>query len=120
MTAPEAVGGIADVVVDCADPRRLARFWSHVLAAEVVSDDEDWVSIAPPGCGHRMSFQQVPEPRVTKNRLHLDVLVADFPAATARVRDLGAEPLGPVHGGSDSPWRVFADPEGNEFCLVTR
>ena len=118
--APVAVGRLQDLVYDCAEPRRLARFWAGVYGVRVAGDDDDWVSLEPVPGGHRISFQRVPEPRITKNRLHVDVLVEDFAVATGRVRELGAEPLGPVHGDADAPWRVFADPEGNEFCLVSR
>jgi predicted enzyme related to lactoylglutathione lyase len=50
--------------------------------------------------------------------LHLDVKVDDLDAATAAAVTRGARPLSDVQGGV-TPWRVFADPEGNEFCLVT-
>jgi predicted enzyme related to lactoylglutathione lyase len=50
--------------------------------------------------------------------LHLDVKVDDLDAATSAAVRRGAQPVSDVQG-EESPWRVFADPEGNEFCLVT-
>ena len=50
---------------------------------------------------------------------HVGVRVDDLDAATAAVVDRGARPVSEVQDGGGDPWRVFADPEGNEFCLVT-
>ncbi len=67
-----------------------------------------------------MSFQRVPEPKITKNRVHLDLVVDDVNAATARIESLGGRRRRP---GADFTeygfsWRTMADPEGNEFCLI--
>jgi len=66
-----------------------------------------------------LAFQRVPEAKQLKNRLHLDLAVPDFDAATARAGSLGAAPYGVVHGTGSSRWQVWRDPEGNEFCLCS-
>jgi Glyoxalase-like domain len=122
---------IHDVVVDCRHPASLARFWAAVLdgyavapydeaelerlRAKGIFDPEDDPSVlveAAPGVRPRFFFQVVPESKVVKNRVHLDLLVEDVPAEVARLVDLGASVLDERDG-----WAVLADPEGNEFCL---
>jgi predicted enzyme related to lactoylglutathione lyase len=67
-----------------------------------------------------VSFQRVPEPKITKNRVHLDLVVDDVNVATARIEALGGRRRRPAGDFSeyDSSWRTMADPEGNEFCLI--
>ena len=101
------------VVVNAADPPGLAAFWSGVLGAPVTESSDDWAQLEG-----SLAFQSDPTPKAGPNRLHLDVLVEDLAQATEAVLTAGARPLSEVQG-SDDPWRVFADPEGNEFCLVT-
>ena len=114
-----AVGQLRTVVVDCLDPEPLATFWSALLGAEVAYRDDEWISLRAPGPGHpRVAFQRVPELKVGKNRLHLDVWVDDIPTATAAAIALGARPLGGLVAESPEPFQVLADPAGNEFCLV--
>ena len=106
-------GRLHAVVVNAADPPALARFWAAVLGQEVVQSGPDWAQL-----DGSLAFQSDPAPKAEPNRLHLDVRVDDLPRATQTVVGLGARPLSDVRGG-DEPWQVFADPEGNEFCLVT-
>src|SRR5689334_20053363 len=122
---------LKDVVFDCRHPASLARFWAAVLdgyavapydeaelerlRAKGIFDPEDDPSVlveAAPGVRPRFFFQVVPESKVVKNRVHLDLLVEDVPAEVARLVDLGASVLDERDG-----WAVLADPEGNEFCL---
>ena len=113
---PPVVAGI--IIVDCADPQRLADFWGELLGRKVTNDQPgfkglDW---APRfGCG--LCFQQVPEPKVGKNRVHFDVICDDIPATEKRVVELGGRR---AEGYADNPKVVVMhDPEDNEFCLVT-
>lgn len=115
---PMAVLGLNEVVFDCADPAGLARFWGAVFGAEAVVRSNDWAYIESPITCTRIAFQRVPEGKVVKNRLHLDVEVDDLAAETARVIGLGAVPLGAVMSDEQGSFQVLADPEGNEFCLV--
>ena len=106
-------GRLQAVVVNAADPPALARFWGQLLGQPVAQSGADWAQL-----DGSLAFQSDPAPKAEPNRLHLDVRVDDLEQATATAVGLGARPLSEVQSG-DEPWRVFADPEGNEFCLVT-
>nr|WP_269205067.1 VOC family protein [Motilibacter aurantiacus] len=110
------------MIVDCSDLAVVSRFWGGLLGLQVTQSDEHWVDLEPlPGGGMALSFQRVPERKQVKNRLHLDITVPDVEAAGRRAAMLGARPAGPLHERGDvSPWQVWRDPEGNEFCLLTR
>ena len=109
------------VAVDARDPEALAEFWCAVLGSSVVDRKNDahgtrYVDVAlQPGTV--LLFQQVPEDKAGKNRVHLDVVAVelDHAAEVERLRELGATVLdeAPEH-----PWIVMADPEGNEFCVL--
>lgn len=114
------LGPVQEVVVDCADPGRLARFWAGVVGGEAVRRSDDWWYVDPPGWT-RLAFQRVPEPKAGKNRLHLDIEVPGpeaLGAATERAEALGATRVGGVVIDDQGPFQVLADPEGNEWCLV--
>ena len=135
------------VTFDCAEPERVARFWCEVLGYVVPPPPEGFASwsefdrslppehqgsafacVDPSGVGPRLYFQRVPEGKVVKNRVHLDVragtgLVGDERLATleaeserlialgaARVRIMRAD-------GINESCIVMQDVEGNEFCL---
>ena len=105
------------VTFDCADPARVARFWCDVLGYET-PDGGDCVAQDPTGVGPRMYFQQVPEGKVVKNRLHLDVRPPDsMDREVERAVALGAtiDRRVDVEG---SFWTIMFDPEGNEFCIL--
>jgi len=115
------------VTFDCADPARVARFWCEVLGYEM-PDGVDCVAQDPTGVGPRMYFQKVPEGKVVKNRVHLDVrvgtgLVGDERLAALRAEQARLEPLGAVHlwtqlaDGEEESCITMQDVEGNEFCL---
>jgi predicted enzyme related to lactoylglutathione lyase len=116
---PDAIGRVDEVVVDCLEPTRLATFWAAVLGTEVIVRSPDWVVVHDPPTGLTIAFQGVPEPKVGKNRLHLDVQVADIGAATRRCVALGATVVGPIVEDDHGWFQVMLDPEGHEFCLVT-
>ena len=112
---------IATVVFDCADPKALSEFWESATGLEVADEEDDWVLLADPddedGGRVQLGFQQVPERKAVKNRLHLDLYAHDVEEAAELMQSLGAVRL----WVSDDPEDVFitlADPEGNEFCLV--
>ena len=119
------VGTIAALVMDCADAPALASFWSEVLGAEVTESDAGWASVQTPAHG-RMSFQSVEGYEAPAwpggtgaQQMHLDVLVDDLAAATDRVLTVGAAALTDVLDAGPKAWRVFADPAGHPFCLVS-
>jgi predicted enzyme related to lactoylglutathione lyase len=110
------LGRLHEVVVDCADPEGLARFWHAVLGGSVHHNDE-WVEVHPAG-GHIVGFQKVPEPKVVKNRVHLDVEVEEIEGAVAAALRLGATRVGGIVEDPVSSFQIMLDPEGNEFCFV--
>jgi predicted enzyme related to lactoylglutathione lyase len=108
------------LVLDCADPDRLAEFWSAALGYTTLGGaGSRYVLLAPEGDGGPpLLLQRVPEPRVAKNRMHVDLHTPDIEAEAGRLVDIGAtrlaaDPLA-EHG---SHWILMADPEGNEFCV---
>ena len=122
--------GLRSVVVDCADPTPLARFWAEALgwtvrpysaedleelAAEGLTPETDpSVCVDPPDASlPTLWFNRVPEPKVGKVRIHMDVNLNDA-AGIQRLIDLGASIVQERPGGNE--WTIMADPEGNEFC----
>jgi hypothetical protein len=108
---------IGMVVIDCADPLRLAEFWAAATGYGVDHGDEEWVTLR--GSGVPLGFQRVPEPKLGKNRVHVDLHAPDEEAEARRIEHLGATRL----YRSNDPEDVFitlADPEGNEFCVGRR
>ncbi|GAA1314419.1 VOC family protein [Saccharothrix xinjiangensis] len=135
------------VTFDCAEPERLARFWCEVLGYVVPPPPEGFASWAdadgslppehrgaafacvdPAGVGPRLFFQRVPEGRVVKNRLHLDVrvgtgLVGEERLAALQAERVRLEALGAVcvqvlvADGVNESCIPMRDIEGNEFCL---
>ena len=106
------------VIVDAADPVALGRWWADLLGWVVVDDAADEFEIQPtqgrlPG----LLFVLVDEPKRAKNRLHLDFRPDDQQAEVERCVAAGARR---VDIGQGSPsWVVLADPEGNEFCVLS-
>jgi hypothetical protein len=122
------------VVVDCADVKAQAAWWAEALDWRVIIESDDECVIIPSWVdekamretpwervGPGMVFVPVPEGKAVKNRLHLDFAPhtsQDRDAEIARLLELGAsrvdvgQPAGPS-------WTVLADPEGNEFCVLS-
>jgi predicted enzyme related to lactoylglutathione lyase len=114
------------VVMDCNDADKLSEFWAAALGYERRPRVEQFVALVPPaeesGAGTPMILQEVPEPKSGKNRVHVDLHVADLEAEVRRLEGLGAtrRSLEPVHLAAhpEVRWVVMADPEGNEFCVA--
>jgi hypothetical protein len=119
------------LAIDCAHPSALAAFWAEALAypaPDPSTPEDDLVLEAPEPGLPAIYFQRVPEGKVAKNRVHIDIGVggegpleaqrARIDAEAARLVALGAsDHRGPVAEGG-SYWVRMNDPEGNEFCLV--
>lgn len=108
------------LVLDCADPETLARFWSEALGYRFVGAEGSYALLVDEaGQGPKLLLQRVAEPKAGKNRMHLDTHVSDVEAEVGRLEGLGATRVeGPRHEFS-STWVVMADPEGNEFCVCS-
>jgi predicted enzyme related to lactoylglutathione lyase len=102
---------------DCDDPPALATFWAGVTGYRI-EVSEPWLAIlaGDGSIGPRFMFIKVPEPKVAKNRVHLDLGTADLDAEVDRVLDLGATLVGHRQEYGIT-WSTFSDPEGNEFCI---
>jgi hypothetical protein len=113
---------IAVIAIDAVRPDVVAEFWCQVLGWGVVADDGEVISIGPEGgAWPTIDIAAVPEGKSVKNRLHLD-LRADGTTTERelqRLLDLGARRTD-VGQASGSSWVVLRDPEGNEFCLLSR
>jgi catechol-2,3-dioxygenase len=113
---------LTTIVIDAADPASLARFWCSVLGWEVAEQSSEGVSIAAPDRAWPViDLLPVPEAKAGKNRLHLDLRADGTSTSDERQRlvGLGASTVD-VGQSSDATWVVLADPEGNEFCLLSR
>jgi Glyoxalase-like domain len=114
-------GAIAAIVVDSPDPAALAPFWSAAAGWPVTHTGEDSATLtAPDGTGPRLELLRNDDPRVVKNRVHLDVApYASYDQAGEVDRLLA---LGASHadvGQGTQTWVVLADPQGNEFCVLS-
>ena len=103
------------VVLDCSQPQALAEWWQRLLGGVVVLDDDGDASLSAPA-SPRLDFIRVPEAKMTKNRVHVEMATSDFEAAVQHAISVGAAPAPDIFDGS--AFAVFRDPEGNEFCLL--
>ena len=116
------IGRLHGVVIDCLDPQSLAAFYAELLGMILVQDEPDWVVMGEAPDRPGVAFQRVPElapstwPSGDRPQYrHFDVAVADLDEAEKQVLALGARQL----GGGGAGFRVYADPAGHPFCLVT-
>ena len=112
---------IAAVVTDSAEPEANARFWVLAAGWEPVSSDPDFASLrAPGGTGPYLELLRNTDVKTVKNRIHVDVAPlrdGDTRAEAGRLQGAGAVPADVGQG--DVTWVVLADPEGNEFCVLS-
>lgn len=122
------------IVVDCTDVAAQARWWAEALDWRVVYESEDEFVIVPPHAlvenhqvpldeqGPGLVFVTVPDDKTVKNRLHIDLAPGpddDQAAEVARLEALGATRVNVGQDESQVTWVVMADPEGNEFCVLS-
>jgi predicted enzyme related to lactoylglutathione lyase len=114
-----AIAELNTIIIDCADPASLARFYASLTGWEITYSDEDYASL---GDGPlQLAFQRIegyqgpkwPDPA---KHFHLDLKVPDLETAIKELLDLGATK--PEFQPGDANWTVLADPEGHLFCLV--
>jgi predicted enzyme related to lactoylglutathione lyase len=108
----------ADIVIDCVDHEPVVAFWSAALGRTARRLNEQYVTL-PPADGEDgipLLFQKVPEPKVVKNRVHIDFRCEDRAFEVVRLTGLGATVIAERCLG-DFCWTVLQDPVGNEFCV---
>jgi catechol 2,3-dioxygenase-like lactoylglutathione lyase family enzyme len=112
-----ATAFVGTVMIDCNDLDTMVGFWKEILDLEEKVRHPGYVWLGRLGeKGPALAFQQVPEPRQGKNRIHLDLATEDPQAFTARVLELGGSKVAD-HESAGFHWSVLADPEGNVFCV---
>ncbi|GAA1426756.1 VOC family protein [Microlunatus lacustris] len=116
------IGRLHGIVVDCADPGTLASFYEELLGMQRVQDEGGWVVIGDAADRPGVAFARVPDfaPPTWPDgdrpqHRHFDVAVVDLDQAEEAVLRLGATRL----AGGGPTFRVFADPVGHPFCLIT-
>lgn len=107
---------LEEVVVDTRDHVALGSWWQEALGWPVVGQDEGSTELRD-AAGPSIIFVQVPEAKSGKNRLHLDWIPDDQEADVARLIALGATRVS--LSDEEQSWVVLADPEGNEFCVLS-
>lgn len=113
-----AVGILTHIGIDVADLERAEAFYSALLGIERDRTWEQYLAFKPLSSGLTIYLQKVPEKKSSKTRLHMDLTVQDVPAAMARVKVLGGRTLRDFIEPNEN-LAVVADPDGNEFCLIT-
>lgn len=114
---------IFNVTFDCVDGELLARFWSGVTSwpwsKEEMPGNPFWIVGHPDADRTRLVFVEVPEGKVAKNRVHLDLVPDEGSQAdeVVRLEALGATVVDDRRRATPGGWVVLADPEGNVFCL---
>ena len=113
--------GTVNLALDCENLQRSATFWCELLGYRAEGEDDGhYLTLVPTdGEGIELLLQQVPDPKISKNRLHLDLRTASLAdeierALTAGARLVTSEPL----SEDGWTWHVLTDPDGHEFCVL--
>ena len=107
-----------DLVLDCDDASTLAPFWATALHyREHMSWDGVVVLVPNEGEGPPLVLQRVPEPKLQKNRMHLDITTDEVEPEVQRLEALGAKRISDMQSMDSVLWLTMVDPEGNEFCV---
>jgi hypothetical protein len=116
-TGSPCTGPVAALRLDSADPDRDVVFWAEITGWVPSAGPHGAATLRhPSGVGPSLELRREPEPKRGKNRLHLDVRrEARDDDLVERLPQRGATPLS---GPGEHPWLVFADPSGNEFCVL--
>ena len=117
-----AIGKFVAAVMDCSDPLALSKFWQQLLGGDVDprTETSEWVALSGvPGLGY-LGLQKVPEQKIVKNRVHIDIDVESIDSAVNSAISIGATKIGEIVEEQTNWFQVMADPEGNEFCFILR
>ncbi|HEY0951562.1 VOC family protein [Nocardioides sp.] len=118
---------VSHTTIDCRNAYELSEWWKALLGYVDLDGDpnlpgHEECMIRDPESGHRLLFIEVPEDKAVKNRLHLDLRprTASRDEEVETVLAHGATLVADLRGkyGPGTGWVVFADPEGNEFCML--
>lgn len=118
---------VSHTTVDCANAYELSEWWKQLLGYVDVDGDpnlpgHEECMILDPGSGHRLLFIEVPDAELPAKRIHFDLRPRSGSRddEVERVRSLGAREVADHRGqyGPGTGWVVFADPEGNQFCVL--
>ena len=111
-----------EFVIDCSDPWALVSFWETALTytRHPEATGDPYLGLLPPDDepGPIVVLQRVPEPKVVKNRAHLDLYVKDPESLIERLITTGGRRLGDPQTYEGQWFQVMQDPEGNEFCIL--
>ena len=112
------IGTLTNVGIDVADLERAEAFYSALLGVERDWEFDQYVGFKPLPGGLGLYLQRVPDEKISKTRIHMDVTVPNVAAAMERVEAIGGTVLRDFIE-PDEGLAVVADPDGNEFCLIT-
>ncbi|QBJ97252.1 VOC family protein [Rhodococcus sp. ABRD24] len=105
------------ITFDSTDPGPLARWWADLTGGTIETENDGWFyMVGIPGWGQKLGFQKVDDPAAGKNRLHMDLGSLDLDAEVDRVLAAGAVEVR-RENMDGFRWVVFADPQGNQFCV---
>ena len=112
------IGWFRGIAIDADDMEMLAAFWGALLGVAVAEQFDDWIRLEPGRGGGYLAFQPREDPS-SGFPVRPDVEVDDLEEATQRIEHLGGRLVDVVEESETDTHHVMADPEGNEFCLVT-
>ena len=112
----QPIAELGGTVIDVNDLELEKAFWQAALGVEIGGDFEGFVFFKPQKGRSGLSLQKVPEIKSIKNRVHIDLEVADLDQGVRDLEELGAKVIRPKPD-EGFQWVVMADPEGNEFCV---
>lgn len=115
------IGTFESVILDCPEPKVLAKFYAELIGGEIVMYEDNWAEVVPPTIRPLLAFQRVENytrpqwpGQDVPQQSHIDVRVDDFESGEAAVLAIGATKAGSDHEG----YRVYLDPAGHPFCLI--
>ena len=115
------IGSFESVILDCPNPKILAKFYVELIGGEIVVFDDGWAEVVPANQRPLLAFQKVENytppqwpGQDVPQQLHLDVKVDSFESAEPQVLAIGATKAGSDH----ATFRVYLDPAGHPFCLI--
>ena len=115
---PKPIAPLTHIGIDVSDLKRAEAFYSALLGVKRYASWDQYIAFTPLPNGLIVYLQQVPDKKTAKSRVHFDLTVSDIKATIPKVQALGARLLVEEYGEPTDGLAVFADPDGNEFCLM--